>query len=142
MTLASVISELGAGGIVAVIVMALGLIEIVPIKISPLSWIGKRLNKETLNKVAAMEKKLDMHIAQDYRTKILNFQDDILASKSKTKEQWKEIINAITTYEVYCEDNKIANGLCKQANEFLKEEYKIRLRSRNFAQDLIKEEQK
>lgn len=140
MTLASVLSELGAGGIVAVLVVFLGLVEIVPIKISPLSWIGKRLNKDTLEKVSNMEKKLDMHIAQDYRTKILNFQDDILANKAKTKEQWKEIINAITTYEVYCEDNKITNGLCAQANEFLKEEYRERLRNRNFAQDLIKEE--
>lgn len=125
-------TSINAGGVVAVLVILTMLIEVAPIKVSPLQWLGRRLNKETLDRVAQIEKKLDNHIAQSLRTKILAFQDDILGKKDKTREQWKEVVNAITTYERYCEDNHIDNGLCKQASQFLLTEYQNRLQSNNF----------
>lgn len=127
--------NLTAGSLVAVIVLVLSFIEIVPIKISPLQWIGRRLNKETLRKVGEIERKLDEHVAQSYRTKILNFQDDILNNDNKTREQWKEVINAISAYETYCSENTINNGLCKEASAFLVEEYRKHLVARDFDTD-------
>lgn len=126
-----------AGGFVAVLVIIMSLVEIAPIKLSPLQWIGKRINKQTLDRVAKIDKKLDEHIAQSYRTKILSFQDDILAGCPKTKEQWFEVTNAITLYTEYCEDNDIKNGLCHQASIFLSAEYQRRLATRDFAKDLV-----
>lgn len=132
MDLASLFKEVTAGGIVAGLVIIFSLIEIAPIKVSPLQWVGKRLNKETLDRVEQIEKKLDNHIAQSLRTKILGFQDDILDNKTKTREQWKEVVNAITTYDRYCNDNHIDNGLCKQASQFLLTEYQNRLQNNSF----------
>lgn len=130
MNLSDVLANVTAGGIVSAVFIILALIEFTPIKVSPLQWIGRRLNKETLDKVKQIEKKLDDHVAQSLRTKILFFQDDILANKPKTKEQWKEAVVAITTYEKYCVDNEIENGLCKQANEFIIDEYQKKLKNR------------
>lgn len=137
MTIAEVFDRLNTGGVVATLVIILSLVEITPIKLSPLQWIGSRVNKTTLDKVGEIEHKLDAHIAQSYRTKILSFQDEVLAGTPKTREQWKEIINAITQYEAYCTQNKISNGLCRQASNFLMDEYNRRLQSKNFAPDLI-----
>ena len=64
MTVGEVLTNVSAGGILSVIVLILSLIEITPIKISPLKWIGKRINKEKIEKVDKFEKKLDEHIAQ------------------------------------------------------------------------------
>lgn len=132
MPLNEVLSNINTGGIVATLVIILSLVEIVPVKLSPLQFIGRRLNKETLDKVKGIEGKLDEHVAQSYRSKILSFQDDILAQKRKTKEQWKEVVNAIYKYEKYCTDNSIDNGLCKEASEFLTDEYQNRLHNNDF----------
>lgn len=132
MSFLEVIEKLNVGGAVALLVVIGGLIEISPIKVSPLQWIGRRLNKETFNKVGMIEKKLDEHIAQSLRTKILSFQDDIILGQNKTKEQWKEVVNAIYAYEKYCEENKINNGLCKEASQLLLTTYQQKLISNTF----------
>lgn len=131
-------SNVNTGGIVAGIVILLTLVEITPIKISPLAWIGRRLNKETLNKVENVEKKLDEHIAGSYRSAIFKFCDDVQTGVPKNKEQWKEIINAISKYREHCEANNVNNGLCEQASEYLEEEYHEHLRKKDFAPDLSK----
>lgn len=134
----ALIKDIGIGGSFVVFLLGMVVIEVSPIHINPIAWIGKKLNKDTLDKVKEMNSKLDEHIAQSYRNKILTFQDDILCGKNKTLEQWKEVINAITAYEKYCNDNNIKNGLCKQASVFLDNEYKERLKTRNFAPAVIK----
>lgn len=139
MTIYEVFSNMTTGGFVAGIVIILSLIEIVPVKISPLGWIGKRINREIskqvkdiTDQVAKVEKKLDEHVAQSYRNKILTFQDDVIAGKPKSKEQWKEVVNAITAYEDYCEVNHISNGLCKEASRMLLTEYRNTLKANGF----------
>lgn len=103
------------------------LIEIAPIRVSPLQWVGKRLNKEANDQIEKIGKKLDEHIAQSLRSKILQFQDDVINNVPKTVEQWKEVVHAIDAYEAHCRDNGINNGLCKQASKFLLKEYQKKL---------------
>lgn len=135
MTVAEVFENISAGGILSALVIILSLIEITPIKVSPLKWIGKRLNKETIEKVDKFEKKLDEHIAQSYRDKIMGFQEDLLRSglSNRTQETWAEIINACEAYEKYIKDYDIPNGLCEQAINFIKESYHTCLINRDFA---------
>lgn len=140
MNILEFIQGINAGGFVAGLVLVLGLVEIAPIKISPLAWIGRRLNKETIEKVKKIEEKIkkieektDEHIAGSYRSAILKFADDVQADVPKTKENWKEIINAISKYRVHCEANHVENGLCDQSSQFLEFEYQKRLRSGDFA---------
>lgn len=130
------IESISAGGFVAGLVIVLSLVEISPIKVSPLAWVGRRLNKETLDKVSEIEVKLDDHIAGSYRSAIFKFCDDVQTGVPKNREQWKEIINAISKYRTHCEVNKVSNGLCEQASEYLEEEYQEHLRKKDFAPDL------
>lgn len=132
MNVAELLSDINAGGILAFIVIVLSLVELVPVKISPLAIIGKRLNKETLDKVGEIEKKLDNHIAQSLRTTILNFKDDVVNKQDKTKEQWEEIVDAISDYEQHCQDNKVKNEKCKQAIQFILNTYQFKLQHNQF----------
>lgn len=123
-----------AGSFVAFVVLVLSCIEIAPIKVSPLLWIGKRLNKEAIDKVNTIEKKLDEHIAQDYRTKIMHFQSTLIFGgiSGHTMEEWKEVIKACSNYETYCIENKIDNGYCVEAISFIRKSYQQCLKDGTF----------
>ena len=69
----------------------LTLIQLAPIKVNPWSWLAKTIGKAM--GIAAIEKKLDEHIATDdkrdadsHRVKILQFNNELLRSVGHTKE--------------------------------------------------------
>lgn len=135
MRLSEIINNFSTGGFVTFIIVILSLIEITPIKISPLSWIGKRANKEVIDRVEKIEQKLDEHIAQDYRSKIMHFQSTLIREgvDDHTMEEWKEVIKACKDYEEYCKDNNIDNGYCVEAISFIRSSYQMCLKDSNFA---------
>lgn len=100
-------------------------IEISPIKVNPIAWLGERLNAHMYKRVNKLEEKLDEHIAQSYRNKILAFQDLLLTQScsSFTKEQYDEVIMAINDYENYCKENEIDNDKCVLAIKYIKRCY-------------------
>ena len=109
------VSNLTIGGWLSIVIICSLFIEITPfIKINPIEWLGKRLNAYMNKRVDKIEKKLDEHIAQSYRTKILDFQDSLLKNPTNyrgfTKEQYDEVIDSISIYERHCKENKIDNG--------------------------------
>lgn len=126
---------LTVGGWLAVFVILSMFIEISPIKLNPVAWLGERLNAPMYKRVDKIEKKLDQHIAQSYRTKVLAFQDSLLLDgcSSFTKEQYDEVIEAITKYEKHCEENKIDNDKCSLAIEYIKKCYKECQDNRSFS---------
>ena len=146
MKIYDIISQLSAGSVLSILVIALSLIEITPIHVYPLKWIGKRMNadleaelKATADHIDKVEDKLDEHIAQSLRTKILSFMDDILnRGMQKTRSQWSEIIKACSEYERYIEENDLTNGDATEAIEFLHEEYQQCLKDRNFLDVKVK----
>lgn len=158
-----------SGPIVSALFLLGMFVEITPVKISPLQWIGRRVNKETLDKVSKIEKsqdelkhkmdteemnqmsvvnnlnntaaavckieeKLDEHIAQSYRTKIMNFQTSLIVNGegSHTIEEWEEVIDACTKYETYVLENNLKNGKCKDAIRYIDATYQDCKRSKNF----------
>lgn len=136
MTLFEIIQKINVGGFLSVAVILLSLIEIVPIKIcplSPLKWIGKRINSEAISRLDNVEKKLDEHIAQSYRNKILSAQNKLLMGQMFTMEEFDEIIEACENYEQYCKDNKIPNEKCKLAIQYIYDYYQTCKTNRSFA---------
>ena len=128
-----ILTQLNAGGVVSILVILLSLVEITPIKLSPLKWIGKRINSEAIERLDKVEKKLDEHIAQSYRNKILAAQNTLLNGQTFTMEEFDEIIEACGNYETYCEVNKIKNEKCKLAISYLHHCYKLCQDNRSFA---------
>lgn len=130
------ITNLSVGGWLATFIILSLFVEIVPfIKINPVAWLGERLNAPMYKRVNQIESKLDEHIAQTYRNKILAFQDLLLTQgcTTFTKEQYDEVLYAITKYEEYCKDNNVSNDKCTLAIKYIKRSYTECQNGRSFA---------
>lgn len=137
--MAELLNYLGVGGFALIFLSVF--IEITPIKVNPLQWIGKKINKDTNDKLEKMERKIDDHIVQSYRNNILAFQNECLESKRHTKEQFKLVLKTIDNYEKYIQDNHLKNGEVENAMAYIKNIYQQCLTKKDFV-DLKKEEEK
>lgn len=133
MNVNNILNQISAGGVVSVVVIILSLVEITPIKFSPLAWIGKRVNADAITRLSKVEKKLDEHIAQSYRNKILSAQNKLLNGSFFTQEEFDEIIDACENYEAYCTANEIKNEKCKLAIKYLYHSYELCQQNKTFA---------
>lgn len=88
-------------------------VEIVPIKINPWTWLARRIGKAILGDVTEqlvdISNKLDAHIGEDARDKakrlrvrILRFADELLQGERHSQEHFNEILEDITEYNRYC----------------------------------------
>lgn len=137
------LQEIALGGGGALIVL-LTLIQIVPVKINPWSklanCIGRALNKELIDKVDAIDKKVvsleeksDERNANSCRSQILRFGDEILHGVPHSKEHYDNILGIITEYENYCEDNpKYMNNVAVATIKHIKHMYQIHLEEDSF----------
>lgn len=135
--------EISIGFLIVIILMTF--VQVSKININPWDWffglIGKKLNKELLDKVDAVDKKLDDHIKEDQieklegmRRDILEFANSCMNKRKHTQEQFAFVIKKCDEYEKYIEDNHIKNGeitsaieeirrlntKCRQENSYLK----------------------
>lgn len=135
MTLLEFFKNLSMSGWMSVFIILATLIEITPIKINPIGWLGRKLNADMYKRVDKIESKLDVHVAQSYRTKILNFQDKILVKGANTftKEQYDEVLDAVQEYERYCKENKVQNHKCNMAIGYIKRCYEQCQNTQSFA---------
>lgn len=97
------------GGAVGVLLVALTLIEIAPIKINPWSKIGKAIGKcvngDVIEKLDETRKTLDDHIRTDdarnadmHRAAILRFNNELLRDIPHTREEFIEAFTGNTHY--------------------------------------------
>lgn len=134
----------GGGGLLFVL---LTLIQVAPIKVNPWSWLAKAIGKAM--GIAAIEKKLDEHIAADdkrdadrHRLEILRFNNELLRGLRHTKEEFIEALAEIDAYERFCEDHPdYPNNRAVLAIENIRENYRERLKKHDFLQEGIKEVQ-
>lgn len=103
----------GAGGLLALT----ALIQIAPIKVNPWTAIakavGRAINADVLNELDTVKKDLADHIrmdgernADEHRTRILRFNNELLRDIPHTKEEFIDVLADIDFYERYCEDHK------------------------------------
>lgn len=92
------------------------LVEITPIKINPISAIGKALGKaingDVMEKLEETRQILDTHIKTDdarnadmHRSKILRFNNELLRNIPHTKEEFVDALYEIDCYEEYCREH-------------------------------------
>ena len=133
------IQEILAGG-GGVLVVAMTLVQIAPVKVNPWSWlataIGRAINAEVI-------KKLDDHITMDdrrtadgHRARILHFNNELLRDINHTKEEFTEVLAEIDAYEEYCREHpEYPNNRAVLAIENIREVYKERQRKHDFLQE-------
>lgn len=115
----------------AILLVALSVIQITPIKVNPLSWIlkslGKIINSELCEKVDLVSRQqienrelLDKHVSDDeawkeayeaqkmdeLRLTILHFNNELLRKQKHTKEEFVEILAVIDRYKIYCKTHE------------------------------------
>lgn len=132
---------IGGGGLLAVL---LTLVQIAPVKINPWSAIakaiGNAINADVLRELDTVTQKLDTHIrvddernADSYRTRILQFNNELLREIQHTREDFIEILAVIDDYESYCRDHKeYKNNRAVCAIENIKRVYMDRLQKHDF----------
>lgn len=105
-------------------------VEIIPIKISPLGWIGKRINRTLIDKVdeienqqKAIKEDLQEHIVDEWRTYILDFQNSCLNKRKHTREEFTRVYKVCDKYEEYVKTRKIKNSEADQAISYIKRVY-------------------
>lgn len=113
-------------------------VEITPIKISPLRWIGNRLNKNTNEKIDKLEKRMDtieyknaMKDLADVRNRIISYGLIIKNGESLDSNALRNIQHDLDMYDYYKETYKymeingrkvIINGEIETARELIKQE--------------------
>lgn len=114
-------------------------IEVTPIKISPLKWIGRRLNLELKEDVEKIEKRIDelemKQIQKDIdqkRKTILDFANSLRQDKKHTVEEYENIIRMIDDYIVLCEKYNIKNGYINIQSKYINDTYYMLSKSGRF----------
>lgn len=113
-------------------------IEVTPIKISPLRWIGNRLNKNTNEKIDKLEKRMDtmeyknaMKDLADVRNRIISYGLIIKNGEKLDSNALRNIQHDLDMYDYYKETYKymdingrkvVINGEIETARELIKEE--------------------
>lgn len=124
--------------------LVLSMLEVAPIKVNPWSAIakaiGRAMNADVLRELDMVTQKLDTHIrvddernADSYRTRILQFNNELLREIMHTREDFIEILAVIDDYESYCRDHKeYKNNRAVCAIENIKRVYMDRLQKHDF----------
>ena len=103
---------------------ALGIVvEITPIKIYPLKWLGNRFN-------AGLKEKLDKHIdsgakkdMKDLRHDILDFSDRITEGSKPSKDAFTHTFDIAVDYHNLIEEYNLTNGVIDIEMENIKKKY-------------------
>ena len=103
----------GGGGLV---ILALTVIQVAPVKINPWSAIakaiGRAINAEVLAELERTRIKLDDHIRTDderaadmHRARILRFNQELIRQIPHTREEFIEVLTEIDSYQQFCREH-------------------------------------
>lgn len=138
------IGELIAGGGGALLIL-MTLIQIAPIKVNPWSAIaklfGRAINGEVLDALKQTQQSLAAHIQMDdernadlHRTRILQFNNELIREIPHTREEFIEILQEIDAYEAYCKAHpEYPNSRAVHAIANIGRVYDDRLKKHDFA---------
>lgn len=106
------------------VLLILGLfIQIAPVKVNPISWLGRELNKDTLERVDKLEKHIDSNRMKSIRWELLDFANSCKNNRKHSKDEFLHIIDIHTEYEELCELNDFTNGVVDVEYDYILEVY-------------------
>lgn len=112
-----------AHNIIGILAILSVVVEITPIKINPLNWIGQLLNKDIKKEITKLRCDFELTKANNMRWEILSFANSCRRHISHSKDEWHHILNIIKEYEEYTEEKKIVNGVIEEDSKYLRELY-------------------
>ncbi len=124
-------------GYCAFLVVLIGTcVEIVPIKINPISallgWAGDKINgniKSQLNDISHRVANIEIN---DMRSTILDFANSCMNDRKHTQEEFNHILELYRQYEEVIEANHMTNNQMDLAYEYIKKLYTQCLQENSF----------
>ena len=92
-------------------------VEVSPIKIYPLRWVGNRMN-------ADIKKELEKKEMKNLRFQVLDFADRVQNDSKPSKDAFSHIFDTIQDYHDIIDKYELKNGLIDIETENLKQAYK------------------
>lgn len=129
-----------------IVILLMSFIEVSKIKINPWSAIGRLFGKflgikDVLNKVDALEKKVDENQATTIRVRILRFENELQEGWVSSKDSWDQVMDDIRRYESYTESHpQFRNNITVATIQHLTDKYKELLAERAWTTKLTSEE--
>ena len=122
---------------------ALTIIQIVPIRLDPwtylLKWVGSVINGGVKAQIADIDHKIDSNQrmveeerAEDMRWDIREFAEGCKHGEHHTKEEWRHIVAQMERYEDYVTKYGISNGVIKEETKYLRKLYEERNNKNDF----------
>lgn len=118
-----------------VLIGAVTLIQIAPIKINPWGWVAKQLKGAIMGdvekkidtiskKVETLESRMEEDKALLIRNRILRFAEELYDGKHHSQEYFQQMLDDIKAYESYCETHpNFPNGRTVNACEKIRSTY-------------------
>lgn len=120
-----------------VLLGAVTLVEVVPIKVNPwsvlLRWVGNAINGDLKADLSTLKKDFEESKADTMRWNILNFTRSCRNGEEHSEEEWNHVITQIKQYEAFCDERDIENGVIEETSIFLRELYHKRLHKNDFS---------
>lgn len=120
-----------------VLLGAVTLIEVVPIKINPwsvlLRWVGDTLIGDLKTDLSNLKRDFDETKADSMRWNILNFSRSCRHGEEHSEEEWDHVISQIKLYETFCDERHIENGVIEETSIYLRKLYHERLHKNDFS---------
>lgn len=111
-------------GYITTAIIVLGMfIEIVPVKVSPLNWIGKHLNKSISDRLDILEEKVDMNDIDTIRNRIIANEALLRKGEVFTEKQWENLYKDVSKWNMYHDTHRELNGFLKVVIENIDEHY-------------------
>lgn len=107
--------------VISYLFASLFVVEVTPIKVSPLKWLGKRLNGDMLDRIERLEKQFLDGKVDTMRTEILDFANSCRNGRKHTFEEWDHIIEVLGKYERICKEHDIENDKLPLNARYLRE---------------------
>lgn len=134
MSLTEILKELEiealAGQVAVILFIILSLIQIAPIKINPwdriLGWFGKKMNRETQEKLSGLDKRVTDIWINGHRQSILTFARECRAGVCHDSEEWAYILNVCEEYERFTEEHHVTNGVVRENTRYIRDLYQKR----------------
>ena len=106
------------------VIASLGLIEVTPIKINPLSrilkWVGDRVNGEMIRRIDKLEQDVNTNEMDRIRWEVLDFANSCRNGRKHTKDEYEHIITLVKKYEGLLKTCGKENGVFELEYEYVK----------------------
>ena len=109
--------------------------KFMPDNLSILALLGRRINKDALTEIAIIKKDLQEHKVDDWRNRILDFENSQRNRRKHTKEEFTQVIKICNKDEKYIEKNNLENGECELAMRYIEKEFERCKEEHDFLRD-------